>query len=75
MGAVGVETRLPLETDAQRAMAHEMDFALNISDRVVFMEGGHLQLDVSPHRLRDLTDTSEGLQRARKFMGMTPVPT
>ena len=56
-------------------VTHEMDFALNISDRVVFMEGGHLQLDVSPQRLRDLTDTSEGLQRVRKFMGMTPVPT
>lgn len=53
-------------------VTHEMDFALNISDRVVFMEDGHLQVDVSPQRLRDPTETSEGLQRVRKFMGITP---
>jgi polar amino acid transport system permease protein len=52
-------------------VTHEMDFALNISDRVIFMEGGHLQLDVSPEVLRNQTDPHETLQRVRKFMGIT----
>ena len=51
-------------------VTHEMDFALSISDRVVFMEGGHLQLDVSPDVLRDPQHSSDVLQRVRKFMGI-----
>ena len=52
-------------------VTHEMDFALNISDRVVFMEGGHLQVDVSPAVLRNPDLPDESLQRVRKFMGIT----
>jgi polar amino acid transport system permease protein len=51
-------------------VTHEMDFALNISDRVIFMEGGHLQLDMSPHDMRNQPYPSESLQRVRKFMGI-----
>ena len=51
-------------------VTHEMEFALNISDRVVFMEGGHLKLDVSPEVLRNQTNPNEVLQRVRKFMGI-----
>lgn len=51
-------------------VTHEMDFALSISDRVVFMEGGCLQLDVSPEVLRSALHSSEILQRVRKFMGI-----
>jgi len=52
-------------------VTHEMEFALNISDRVVFMEGGHLKLDVSPEVLRSQPNPSEILQRVRKFMGLS----
>ena len=51
-------------------VTHEMEFALNISDRVVFMEGGHLKLDVSPEVLRSQPNPNEILQRVRKFMGI-----
>jgi polar amino acid transport system permease protein len=52
-------------------VTHEMDFALNISDRVVFMENGHLQLDVSPEVLRNAANPDDVLLRVRKFMGIT----
>jgi polar amino acid transport system permease protein len=52
-------------------VTHEMEFALNISDRVVFMEGGHLKLDVPPAVLHNQADANEVLQRVRKFMGIT----
>jgi polar amino acid transport system permease protein len=51
-------------------VTHEMEFALNISDRVVFMEGGHLRLDVQPEVLRSEPYPNEILQRVRKFMGI-----
>jgi polar amino acid transport system permease protein len=51
-------------------VTHEMDFALNISDRVVFMEDGLLQLDVPPEVIRDELHSNEILQRVRKFMGI-----
>jgi polar amino acid transport system permease protein len=56
-------------------VTHEMDFALSISDRIVFMENGHLQLDVSPQDLRHSTQTDETLMRVRKFMGLTTAVT
>src|ERR1700704_2103277 len=34
-------------------VTHEMDFAMSISDRVIFMEGGNIQLDASPHAIRN----------------------
>ncbi|WP_342616836.1 amino acid ABC transporter permease/ATP-binding protein [Rhodoferax sp. GW822-FHT02A01] len=51
-------------------VTHEMDFALQISDRIVFMEGGRLQLDISPDQLRNQTEPDETLLRVRKFMGL-----
>jgi polar amino acid transport system permease protein len=51
-------------------VTHEMDFALNISDRMVFMENGLLQLNVPPEVIRDELHSSETLQRVRKFMGI-----
>lgn len=51
-------------------VTHEMDFALNISDRVVFMEDGLLHLDVAPEVIRNPQHSSEILQRVRKFMGI-----
>jgi polar amino acid transport system permease protein len=51
-------------------VTHEMDFALQISDRIVFMEGGRLQLDISPEQLRNQTEPDETLLRVRKFMGL-----
>jgi polar amino acid transport system permease protein len=55
-------------------VTHEMEFALNISDRVVFMEGGHLKLNVTPEALRHQPHPNEILQRVRKFMGVSGVP-
>lgn len=46
-------------------VTHEMDFALSISDRVLFMENGHVQLDASPEAIR--TGKHE---RVRRFIGL-----
>lgn len=48
-------------------VTHEMDFAMSISDRVIFMEGGNIQLDASPFAIRN-KQTGE---RVRRFMGLT----
>ncbi|WP_028681597.1 amino acid ABC transporter permease/ATP-binding protein [Pseudomonas chlororaphis] len=47
-------------------VTHEMDFALSISDRVIFMEGGNIQLDASPRAIRE----EEAGERVRRFMGL-----
>ncbi|MCW8277439.1 amino acid ABC transporter permease/ATP-binding protein [Pseudomonas sp. PCH199] len=47
-------------------VTHEMDFAMSISDRVVFMENGNIQLDAAPETI--LCD-AEG-ERVRRFMGI-----
>jgi polar amino acid transport system permease protein len=47
-------------------VTHEMDFALSISDRVIFMENGHVQLDASPRAIRE----EPGAQRVRRFIGL-----
>jgi polar amino acid transport system permease protein len=47
-------------------VTHEMDFAMSISDRVVFMEDGIVQLDASPDAIR----TQDGAERVRRFRGM-----
>lgn len=49
-------------------VTHEMDFALSISDRVIFMEDGKVRLDAAPHTIRH--DPSG--ERVRKFMGLAP---
>ncbi|SDI81396.1 polar amino acid transport system permease protein [Pseudomonas flavescens] len=46
-------------------VTHEMDFALSISDRVLFMENGHVQLDASPQEIR-----AGDHQRVRRFIGL-----
>ncbi len=51
-------------------VTHEMDFALSISDRILFMEGGHVQLDVAPDVLRNEQQGGEALARTRRFMGI-----
>ena len=47
-------------------VTHEMDFALSISDRVIFMEDGHIQLDASPSAIRQ----EAAGERVRRFMGL-----
>ena len=46
-------------------VTHEMDYAMSISDRVVFMEGGHVQLDASPQEIREGDH-----ERVRRFIGL-----
>jgi polar amino acid transport system permease protein len=46
-------------------VTHEMDFALSISDRIVFMENGHVVTDATPAAIR-----FEGDPRVRRFIGL-----
>ena len=46
-------------------VTHEMDFALSISDRVLFMENGHVQFDASPDAIR-----TGNHERVRRFIGL-----
>ena len=46
-------------------VTHEMDFAMSISDRVVFMENGHVQLDAAPEAIRNGQH-----ERVRRFIGL-----
>lgn len=55
-------------------VTHEMEFALQISDRVVFMENGQLLLDAAPARLQQADDAEPALQRVRRFMGLEAGP-
>jgi polar amino acid transport system permease protein len=48
-------------------VTHEMDFAMSISDRIVFMEEGVIQLAAAP----DVIRTQEGAERVRRFIGVT----
>jgi His/Glu/Gln/Arg/opine family amino acid ABC transporter permease subunit len=50
-------------------VTHEMDFALAISDRVVMMEGGRIQLDAAPQAIRS-GQADPAYSRARRFMGL-----
>ncbi|MGQ1887828.1 amino acid ABC transporter permease/ATP-binding protein [Serratia marcescens] len=47
-------------------VTHEMDFAMSISDRVIFMEDGKVQLDAPPHAIRQ----DAAADRVRKFIGL-----
>lgn len=47
-------------------VTHEMDFAMSISDRVLFMENGNIQLDAAPVAIR----TQPEGERVRRFMGI-----
>ncbi|KRW60931.1 amino acid ABC transporter permease/ATP-binding protein [Pseudomonas sp. TTU2014-080ASC] len=46
-------------------VTHEMDFAMSISDRVIFMEGGYVQLDAAPEAIRQGDN-----ERVRRFIGL-----
>ncbi|MBF7682629.1 amino acid ABC transporter permease/ATP-binding protein [Acinetobacter sp. B5B] len=46
-------------------VTHEMDFALQVSDRVIFMEGGHIVVDASPAQIK-----ASDNQRLQQFMGI-----
>ncbi|HWV08016.1 MAG TPA: amino acid ABC transporter permease/ATP-binding protein [Pseudomonas sp.] len=46
-------------------VTHEMDFAMSISDRVLFMEDGHVQLDATPDAIRHGEH-----ERVRRFIGL-----
>lgn len=50
-------------------VTHEMDFALSVSDRVVMMEHGVLQVDASPAEIIDAATDEPALLRVKKFMG------
>ena len=51
-------------------VTHEMEFAMSISHRVIFMENGKIQLDASPQEIRE----ADSAERVRRFMGI-PEPT
>jgi len=51
-------------------VTHEMDFAMSISDRVVFMENGVVQLDARPRAIRE----EQHGERVRRFMGIETAP-
>lgn len=50
-------------------VTHEMDFAMSISDRVLFMEDGQIGLDASPEQIR-----GQGNERVRRFIGIEGEP-
>ncbi|WP_268797921.1 amino acid ABC transporter permease/ATP-binding protein [Pseudomonas huanghezhanensis] len=47
-------------------VTHEMDFAMSISDRVIFMENGVVQLDAAPEVIR----ATQSGERIKQFMGV-----
>jgi polar amino acid transport system permease protein len=56
-------------------VTHEMEFALQISQRIVFMENGLLQIDVAPavltgHASPEPETSADALERVRRFMGL-----
>jgi polar amino acid transport system permease protein len=53
-------------------VTHEMDFALTISDRIFFMENGSIQLDASPHHIKQPDGVDATTSRVRRFMGLEP---
>ncbi|MFO6420300.1 amino acid ABC transporter permease/ATP-binding protein [Hylemonella sp. W303a] len=55
-------------------VTHEMEFALQISDRIVFMENGLLQVDVRPEQLRQARSgagADDPIERVRRFMQLS----
>lgn len=51
-------------------VTHEMEFALNISDRVVLMENGVVQAEAPPLAIKTAVDDPK-LQRVRQFTGLS----
>lgn len=54
-------------------VTHEMDFALSVSDRVVMMEHGVIQLNAEPTAIIDELNQQIEYVRMRKFMGGSAV--
>jgi His/Glu/Gln/Arg/opine family amino acid ABC transporter permease subunit len=50
-------------------VTHEMEFALSVSDRVIMMEHGVVQVDAPPDEILDTTHQQEAYTRMRVFMG------
>ncbi|MDR3434619.1 MAG: amino acid ABC transporter permease/ATP-binding protein [Rouxiella aceris] len=50
-------------------VTHEIDFALAISDRILLMEQGHIQVDATPKLIAN-GHAQPDLQRIRQFMGI-----
>ncbi|MFQ3220787.1 MAG: polar amino acid transport system permease protein [Bermanella sp.] len=50
-------------------VTHEMEFALSVSDRVIMMENGVIQVDASPTDIIENPNNMEGFERVKKFMG------
>ena len=51
-------------------VTHEMDFALAISNRVLFMENGLIQLDAAPQQIQQPNPADATTLRVRRFMGL-----
>ncbi|ODC03534.1 amino acid ABC transporter permease/ATP-binding protein [Terasakiispira papahanaumokuakeensis] len=51
-------------------VTHEMEFALSISDRVIFMEDGLIQVDAAPDSIQRHPADDAPLERIRQFMGV-----
>jgi len=51
-------------------VTHEMDFALSVSDRVVMMEHGVVQVDAPPKQILDESISNDEFIRMRAFMGV-----
>ncbi|MBJ7556213.1 amino acid ABC transporter permease/ATP-binding protein [Marinomonas spartinae] len=50
-------------------VTHEMEFALSVSDRVVMMEHGIIQVNAAPSDIVDETHKTPEMVRMREFMG------
>lgn len=50
-------------------VTHEMDFALSVSDRVILMENGVIQVDAKPEKIINSDDESSSFIRIKEFMG------
>ena len=64
-----------IQTLAQEGMTmlivtHEMDFALSISDRIIFMEDGVIQVNANPDQIRAGMSSSPPFDRVGRFMGL-----
>jgi len=67
---LGVIQDLAQEGMSLIIVTHEMDFALSVSDRVVMMEHGVIQVDSSPDDIKNNDIQTESYQRLREFMGI-----
>ncbi|WP_435237865.1 amino acid ABC transporter ATP-binding protein [Psychromonas sp. PT13] len=67
---LGVIQDLAQEGMSLIIVTHEMDFALSVSDRVVMMEHGVIQVDSSPDDIKNNNIQTESYQRLREFMGI-----